>query len=60
MAADDQLFQNGTIPTNQSSGVLSFWYWSSSSETGAGRDHFTSCIRFDPNTGDRCSDAFYI
>ena len=48
-----------TIPTNLTSGVLNFWYWSSSSETGAGRDYFTLQL-LDPNTGDHYVDAFYI
>ena len=57
--ADDQLFQNVTIPTDLTSGILSFWYWSQSSETATGRDYFTLQL-LNPATGHHDVDAFLI
>lgn len=57
--ADDQLYQNVTFPADLNSAILSFWYWSQSQETAAGRDYFMLQL-IDPNTGHHYVEAFYI
>ncbi len=57
--ADDQLFQNVTVPSNATAATLGFWYYSTTAETNTGWDSFTLQI-IDPTTGSHYVDAFSI
>ncbi|WP_423222469.1 PPC domain-containing protein [Candidatus Amarolinea aalborgensis] len=57
--ADDQLFQNVTIPSDIAGGRLSFWYYSDSVETDPLYDYITMTIS-DPSTGHQLVEVAYV
>lgn len=57
--ADDQLYQNVTVPSNASAATLAFWFYSITEEASSGWDSFTLQI-IDPTTGSHYVDAFTI
>jgi hypothetical protein len=57
--ADDQLFQNVSVPSSTTAATLSFWVYSVTAEQGVGYDYFTLQI-IDPVNGSHYVDAFSI
>lgn len=57
--ADDQLFQQVSVPSSATAATLGFWLYSITQETGSGYDSFTLQI-IDPVTGSHYVDAFMI
>ncbi len=57
--ADDQLFQNVSVPSSATAATLSFWVYSQTDEQSTGYDYFTLQI-IDPGNGSHYVDAFMI
>lgn len=57
--ADDQLFQNVSVPSSATAATLSFWFYSVTQEQSTGYDYFTLQI-IDPVNGSHYVDAFSI